>query len=184
MSVIARSDRKRDISDHVGRPMGWREVSSLPRLHELRTMHGDVMGTLRWDEELGSSAVAECSRGTWIFRRRGLVKSRVIVREQGSESDVAVLRTNWKGGGTLQGSGGQKYHWSNASLWASSWVFSTDAGELLFEISTQQARERRDAEVRVEPCAASLQDLDLLVLLSGYLHALVSDDFALALAVS
>ena len=182
MSIVARSACKRDILDHVGRSMSWREVSSLPRLHELRLMDGEVIGTLRWDEALGSFAVAECSKGTWMFRRRGLVKARVIVREQGSESDVAVLRTNWKGGGTLQVSGERRYHWSNVSLWASSWAFSTDSGELLLGISTKQALVRLHAEVSVEPGAASLQDLDLLVLLSGYLHTLIADDFAAVLA--
>ena len=161
--------------------MTWRQVDALERIYELRTFEEEVIGTLRWDRELRSSAVAECSKGAWRFQRYGLLRSRVVVRELDSESDVAVLRMNWKGGGALQISGGRRYHWSNASLWDSSWAFSTDSGDLLLGISTRLARARPHAELRVEPGAASLQDLDLLVLLSGYLQALITDDLAAVL---
>jgi hypothetical protein len=184
MSIAARTARKRVLRDHVGRPLSWRQAIALERLHELRTIEGEVVGTLRWEKELRSFAVAECSKGAWTFERRGVLQSRVVVRERGSEAELAALGMNWRGGGALQVSGGRRYHWSNTSLWNSSWAFSTDSGELLLRVSSKPALARPHAVVTVEPGAASLPDLDLLVLLSGYLLILVSDDLAAVLAAA
>src|SRR5262245_29215603 len=170
------------IRAHAG-PMSWQPTSSFKRVYELRA-GVEILGMLRWEKACGSLAVAECAHRAWTFKRGGFLSPRVTVRTPGSDLDSAVLSTQWRGGGTLRVLGGRSYRWSNTSLLRSSWAFSTDSDELLVSLRPRFSLMRHHAEVMIEPRAVSLEDLELLVLLAGYLLILISDDAAAALAAA
>lgn len=151
----------------------------MPRAFELRDGR-DVLATLRWLKVFGSIAVGETSVGSWSYKRAGFLHPRVHVREPGSERDVAVLRMSWSGGGTLESPEGRSYRWRNTKFWRSEWAFEGDAGKPLLAVRPVFSGLKYGAELKVDPEARRLRDLDLLVPLAWYLLVLFSDDAAAA----
>ena len=88
-----------------------------------------IAATLRFRGSFGSFATAASADGSWTFKRVGFWQTKVTVRANGAETDLAVFKNNtWSGGGTLELPAGRKYL-ANISFWATQYEFKTEAGQ-------------------------------------------------------
>src|SRR5262245_49240940 len=171
------------IRDHIDETLTWTQPRLLQRSYELRAGE-EVVGSLRWEKLFSSRAIAECSGEQWTIERAGFFHPRITARALGSGTDVAVLEKGWCGRGTLEVRGGGTYHWAKTSFWRPSWAFTSGSGELLLSFSTRCVLMGHQADVKVEPRGVSSTDLELLLLLGGYLLVLNSDEAAGAAAIA
>ena len=157
------------------RPLVWAQPSARERAHELRAGE-ELVGTLRW--ERGSLAVAEVAGGRWTFKRVGLWRPRVTVRDLGADTDRAVFGAGWTGNGTLELPGGQCVAWVAANLWHTHWDWRTTDRDPLVRFGSRQGLVRIEGQVEIEPPAATMPELPLLVALGWYLLVQLAQDTA------
>jgi hypothetical protein len=144
---------------------------------EYDLLAGDaVVATLRWEKAFGSLATAMTAEGSWTFKRAGFLSPRVTVRIAGAETDLASLKARWRGDGTLEFGDGRRYRWTHAGFWHTEWFFANESGEPLMRLRPKFALAGPAADVTIEPAAASIPDLPLLITLAWYLVVLMSQD--------
>lgn len=95
--------------------------------YELRA--GDMIAaTLRFRSSFGSFATAASADGSWTFKRVGFWQTKVTVRANEAEADLAAFKSNTGSGGeTLELPDGRKYP-ANTNFWATQCEFKTEAG--------------------------------------------------------
>jgi hypothetical protein len=166
----------RPISDVAGQELLWIQPAARKREHELRA-GDDVVATLRFQR--GSLADAEADGRHWTFKREGFWQPRVTVRVPGSDTDIAVFRPRWTGGGQLELPDGRIIGFTSANFWQSQWVWQ-DKDRPLLLFKGRHGIIKADGAVEIQPGAAALPDVPLLVLLGWYLILLHADDAAAA----
>jgi hypothetical protein len=159
----------------------WVQPSAFRNDYELRA--GDeVAASLRFRSAFGSFATGESADGCWTFKRVGFFQTRVTIRQCGEESDVATLKNNtWSGGGTLEFPNGRKLL-VTTSFWQTSLQFTTDSGSPLVQFNTG-GMIHLNATVDIDPAAADLTELPLIVLLGWYLVVMMHSDAAASAAI-
>ena len=169
----------RRISDVIDRPLIWAQPSARRRAYELRAGE-ELVATLRRGR--GSVAAAEVAEGRWTFERAGFWRPRVTARPAGSDTAWASFDAGWAGGGTLDVSGGRRFEWAAANLWHTHWSWREPGGGPLVRFRSRQGLVTIEGRVEVEPAAATLPELALLVPLGWYLLLLLAQDTAAAAA--
>ncbi len=164
----------RPISEIAGEELLWLQPAARKREHELRAGE-DLIATLRFQR--GSLADAEAEGHHWTFKRQGFWSPRVTVRVQGSDTDVAVFRPHWAGGGTLEFGDGRAVRLSSANFWQSQWV-GEEKDQPLILFKGRYGIVKAKGALEIQPGAASRPDASLLVLLGWYLILLHADDSA------
>jgi len=167
----------------------WSQPKALERTYELRD-DSRLFGTLSFLKPLGSLAEASLAAGDWTFKRVGFFRPRVTVRRRGQEEDVAVYQPKgWGAEGELQFAAGRSYQWTSANFWATRFNFVDGAGRTVvaFKPGAEDSKWsdffKFQALVEIDPSAARLEDLPLLVSLGWYLMILHHQDTASAGAV-
>jgi hypothetical protein len=149
----------------------------------------EQFATLEYLNLLGSLALATAEDGRWTFNRVGVLKTRVIVRAEGQDNELAVYTPRWTGTeGTLQMSNGAAFTWKVANFWATQFIWRNAAGRTL--INYRQGIEdshlgdffKSQARVEMMPEAHSMPELSLLVALGWYLMILHQQDISAAAA--
>jgi hypothetical protein len=158
-----------------GQPLAWSHPGVLTRGYDLLA-GDDVVATLRWEKIFGSLATAVTAEGSWTFKRGGFLSPRVTVRIAGAETDLASLKARWCGDGTLEFADGRRYRWTHAGFWRTEWFFASESGDPLMRLTPKFALLGHAADVKIEPAAASIPDLTLLLTLAWYLVVLMSQD--------
>lgn len=164
------------ISEVADRELLWIQPAARRREHELRA-GDDVVTTLRFQR--GSLADAEAEGHHWTFKRQGFWQPRVTVRVPGSDTDIAVFRPHWAGGGTLDFADGGSVRLSSANFWQSEWVWQEKEHPLIL-FKGRHGIVKAKGAVEIQPGAAGRPDTPLLVLLGWYLILLHADDSAAA----
>jgi hypothetical protein len=164
----------RPISETVGEELLWVQPAARKRDYELRASD-DVVATLRFQR--GSLADAEAEGHHWTFKRQGFWQPRVTVRVAGSDSDVAIFRPRWVGGGTLDFTDGRSVDLRSANFWQSEWVWQ-EKDQPLILFKGRHGLVKAKGAVEIQPAAAGRPDVALLVLLGWYLILLHADDAA------
>jgi hypothetical protein len=120
------------IKGQIGQELNWTQPHALRRYHELRSDRG-LYATLKWKRMFGSLAVAECSEGRYSFKRAGFLRPYVTVREENSESDLAIMKfrsgsvfmnTAFGLSGVLEFETGSRFTFNRLSFWKSRWAFA------------------------------------------------------------
>lgn len=164
----------------------WTQPKAMERLFELRSGER-VLASLEFQSSFGSLAVAACGEERWTFKRVGFFRPRVTIRREGEQKDLAVYRPKWTSSeGTLEFFGGQTYVFQTANFWATRYVLASADGQVL--VSYQSGLEenhlkdifKSQARVEIDPAAANLPELPLLVCAGWYLIILHKDDSAAA----
>jgi len=170
----------RPLVDVACQELLWVQPSARKKTHELRA--GDeVVATLAFQR--GSLADAVAADSHWTFKRQGFWHPRVTVREAGAETDLAVFRQSWVGGGTLEFPDGKHLRLSSANFWQSEWIWQeTDAALIRFK--GRRGIIKANGAVEIAPDAAHHPDLALLVLLGWYLILLYAEDSAASTAAA
>lgn len=164
------------IADVAGQELIWVQPAALRREHELRA--GDqVVGTLSFQR--GSLADAETDGHHWTFKRSGFWHPRVTAREAGADQDVGVFRPHWGGGGVLESPDGHEIRLTTANFWQSEWVWLAK-DHALINFRGRHGLIKANGTVQIEPMAATLPQMPMLVLLGWYLILLYADDAASA----
>jgi hypothetical protein len=160
-----RRKRMRHIGEVRDQELAWTQTGYCHGEYELQA--GDeVVATLHWRG--GSLAIAETADGCWSFELPGFRRSRVSIRTAGSGTEIAVFRSSWTGGGTLELAGGRLFHWSATNLWRSRWVWLKADGTALVSLRSRQ-RLKLSGLVERSQAAAALPEFGLLVTLGWYL---------------
>jgi len=166
----------RPISEISGQELLWIQPAARKRDHELRA-GDDVVATLHFQR--GSLADAEAAGGHWTFKRQGFWQPRVTVRTAGSDADLAVFHPRWVGGGTLEFADGRAVRLSSANFWQSEWLWHENETPLI-RFKGRHGFIKASGAVEIQPDAAALPDLAMLVLLGWYLILLYAEDSAAA----
>jgi hypothetical protein len=154
--------------------LAWRRPGLFRRALELEAGSERLAG-LRWEKWFSFEAIAEAADGRWIIgRRRGAALAReYVVRDAASDSEVASFTRTWRGTGTVRFASGASYRWGREGFWRAryAWMVADDRPLIAFRgvLGFQ-----RSYEMEVDPAARSLAELPVLVLLGGYVMAMIS----------
>jgi hypothetical protein len=164
------------IGQYVGETLQWCQPRLFASEYELRC--GDVVvATLDFRSAFGTHATAESADGRWTFKRVGFWRTRVTVRNEGGDDDVAVFENEtWSGGGTLRFANGTSYQ-ASTNFWTTRWEFQT-AGEVPLVRFHTHGLARVEADVELQADAAHLAALPLMVMLGWYLVVMLHRDSA------
>jgi hypothetical protein len=171
----------RTIAEVAGQELVWVQPSRMQQAFELHAA-GELVATLRF--ERGSLAAAETAGDRWTFKREGFWRPQVTVRLPSSDTNLAVFKPSWTGGGTLELSSGQVFRFGAANFWHSQWDWQDTESESLLQFKSHAGILKMEGQVEVEPGAHGLTELPLLVALGWYLLILFARDAAAASAGS
>jgi hypothetical protein len=173
----------------------WVQPKTFKNRYELRGRER-VFATLEFPRTFGSLAIATTTSGVWTFKRVGFFNTRITVRSEGQEQDLAVYHPRWTGTqGKLELAGGTKYIWKVANFWATQFVWETEAGQVLItyrpgvEASnmTDWFKTQARVEFATETAGGDFRasgEFALLVALGWYLMVLKQEDDAAATAAA
>lgn len=167
---------RRPLLEFVNRDLEWSQPNALKREYELRA--GDeIAATLRFRSAFGSLAVAACADGSWSFKRVGFLHPRVTVREEGSETDLAVFKNKtWSRGGTLEFPDGRHVK-AATNFWQTRFTLETEHEHVLIEYKTRGVV-RLAGGMTVSREGAAMKELPFLVTLGWYLVVMLHEESA------
>jgi hypothetical protein len=170
------------IADVARARLQWVQPHALSRRFELR--HGDdIVARLDFRSAFGSMASGESADGLWTFKRVGFWRTRVTVRADGSDDNVAVFEpATWSGGGTLHLPGGDTLR-ATTSFWRTTLEFQATDDVPLVRYDTH-GLVRLAADVTVLPEGARMPALPWVVMLGWYLIVLMHEDSSAAAVVA
>jgi hypothetical protein len=143
----------------------------------------EVLAIMRWQSSWRSDATAETAEGSWSFQRRGFSRQVIIESSQGGAA-LPTLTRGWTGSATLSFPDGHGYLWKRTGFWGSRRAWTTAEGVPLLSIKTRSGFLKMGAEVEIQPFAAALPELALLMTLGWYLAVLEMRDASAAAASS
>ncbi len=168
------------LRDVIGRELEWVKPKWTKLQFELRAGE-TVVATLAWAH--GSSAVGEWAEGQYRFSRAGWFRPRILVRgaapdaTDASEEPIATFAYRV---GTLTFPDGRTFLWKKPKKLTTERIWVDSAATALVRV--RPARWHAAAAVTIQPEAAGLPELPLLVLLGQYLIVLAAQDAAAASA--
>lgn len=165
----------------ISNGLKWVQPSAFTTQFELRT-DLELVGTLAFRTAFGSLATAESADGCWTFKRVGFLQTRVTIRSCGDDRDLATFKNQtWSGGGTLELATGEKLL-AETNDWRTSLQFTAKSGEVLVRFNTGGVF-HLSATVVVNPQAAGMNELPLIVMLGWYLIVMMRSDQAASAAI-
>jgi YD repeat-containing protein len=145
------------------------------RLSSRLVADGQTTATLTWAKSWGSLATGESADGEWTFKRLGFLRPRVVVREAGSDSDLAVLSISWVGEGAVVFSDGEAFQFKRSGFWHPEWSMSDSRGARLLSLKPDMGRKKKKADVEVGDSDVLSKRISLLAILGWYVIILISD---------
>jgi hypothetical protein len=153
------------IRESVGQNLTWIQPARTQQAFELHA--GDVVvATLRFGR--ASPAIGEGDGHRWTFTREGFWHPRVRVRLPGSDDNVATFQASWSGGGSLQLSD-RVQRFRAANFWHSQWDWQDGDKHSLVRFKSHRGLLKMEGQVEIEPGAAGVPELPLIVVLGWYL---------------
>ncbi len=162
----------------IGRELRWQPRSAFSRTYDLvdpQSEGADAYATLVWRRGLFLSGLAEARSGdgAWRFRRRGLVRDRVLVTAGEDEAVVGTLERHWRRS-VLRLESGREYVWRRESLWSRARHFEDANGTPVLRLRAALWPPAGAARVELEASAAEAAERALLACLGWYLSVLDS----------
>lgn len=145
---------------------------------EYRLVDGDdVYARMTFRSVFGSFATTETADGTFTFKRTGFWQTRVTVRREGSDANLAVFEHNtWSGGGTLTLAGGRAVQ-ITTNFWQSRIDAQWADGGQLYRYNTEGFM-RLGATLELFPAGVALPELPWLLAFGWYLVVMIQHDSA------
>jgi hypothetical protein len=146
---------------------------------------GDIVATLSWPKGFGSPAHAETAEGRVSVERSGLLRPRVVVREEAAPASsdtepasqrapLVSLEVDLGGRGVARTRTEKTLNWTPLNLWRTTWAFE-ESGKMLVTFEADSAV-KFGHKVRVN---ADVPDLGTLVLLGSAVGVFLSEDSAI-----
>jgi hypothetical protein len=152
----------------------WRQPA-LARKYELSGPSG-AYARLEFQKLAGSLALGTTARGSWTFKRQGMLKSQINIRFADSEQPLATYEPNFTGQkGALKYKGGQYVEFQATNFFNTEWQWLTPEGVGLIGFR-QKGAGKPSAQVFLGEDALERVDLDLLLLLGFYVLLLLRED--------
>lgn len=171
------------MSDWVGQTLRWVQPRALKQEFELRVQEIPI-ATLRFRGAFSSFATAESAEGCWTFQQVGFWRRRILIRECGAETDLAVFHHyTWREGGILELPDGRRCT-ARANFWFTKLELTDEAGSPLLTFRKIGGFLRLSAEMEISPEATLLPELPWLTLFGWYLIVLKYRERAAAAAAS
>jgi hypothetical protein len=164
-----------------GTELTWQKRKA-GKTYELRDADA-LYGTLERRSVFGSLATAETAEGRFTFKRVGFLRSRVTVRTEGSEENLAVLEPGFGGEGPLVFADGRRLQWSQESFWRQIWAMKDGTGRTLFTIHSAGFTGGRGV-VELAAGEHRTRDLALVTALAWYVVMLMAQDGGGAMAAA
>lgn len=165
------------LAEWSGQPLKWVQPRTMDMEYELRS-GDDIAATLNFRSSWGSHATATSGDGVWTFKRVGFWQTRVTVRAENTDTDLAVFHNaTWSGGGTLELADGRKYP-ANTNFWSTRYEFKTEAGEPLVGFVKIGGLLHTSADVEIHPAALQIPEMPWMVMLGWYLTVMMITDSA------
>ncbi len=158
----------------TGMKLCWVQPKAYERWYELRSGR-QLFASLSGQAGCGAMALAQSAQSAWTLKQVGFHNRHVMVREVGTEANMAVYRPRWLGDGSVQFPDGRLYRWRSSGFTTGDWCFYDGSGNPLLsfrcrvELASLSAWSREQALVEVCPAGEGLAELPLLMLLGGYL---------------
>ncbi len=146
----------------------------------------DVVATMSWAKGFGSPAIAETAEGRVAVERSGLLRPRVVVREDtpttasddgqpvSQRAPLVSLEVDLGGRGVARTRTEKTLNWTPLNLWRTTWAFE-ESGKMLVTFEADSAV-KFGHKVRVN---ADVPDLGTLVLLGSAVGVFLSEDSAI-----
>lgn len=165
------------IREFAGKPLLWVQPRAMKQQFELRC--GDeVLAVMRWASSWRSSATAETAEGSWSFKRHGF-RQQVVIESTWGDSMPPTLQRRWTGSATLTFPDGRlRYLWKRSGFWSIKRAWTTMDGMPLLSFKMRPGFLKTGGEVEIQPIAADLPELALLVTLGWYLVIMETRDAA------
>ena len=161
--------------------LAWRQPSALERRFELNYNFGNL-GWLAFTSAWRETAEAEIGMQGWKFDRVGFFRRKVLIWHKGEQEPFATYQPHtWRPGGWLELPSGSSYE-LNSNFWSSRFELRT-ADERVLLTFHKSGVFRTSVEIEVDPAAARLPELPLLVAFGMYAILLHQHDAAAAGAV-
>ncbi len=130
---------------------------------------------LRWEKWYSFQADASSADGRWIIgrRRAASLRGAHVVSDATSGAEVAAFKFNWRGPGVVRFTSGLEYRWEREGFWRPRYFWTTTERSPLITFRSLMGF-GRSYEMIVDPAARSLAELPVLVLLGGYVMAMMS----------
>jgi hypothetical protein len=153
------------IRESVVQDLAWIQPVRTQQAFELHA--GDtVVATLRLEH--ASLAIGEGDGHRWTFQREGFWHPRVAVRLPDSDDNAATFQASWSGGGSLE-LRDRVLRFGPANFWHSQWDWQDGEKQSLVHFKSQHGFLKMEGQVEIEPSAAALPELPLIVVLGWYL---------------
>jgi hypothetical protein len=171
------------LSDLTGQELKWTQPHALKMEFDL--LCGDIPAAwLRFRSSFGTFATGSSADGSWTFKRVGFWQTRVTIRAEGSEAELAAFRNNtWKGGGTLELADGRKFP-ADTNFWSTQFNFRTEAGEALITYTKIGGFLHTGARMEILPPAVHVPETPWMALLGWYLTVMQMMDSAAVVAAT
>jgi len=136
----------------------------------------EPLASLRWDRWYSWDATAESADGRWHVKRQRSIwtMTGVAVKEAATGTEVATFQRRWQGTGEVRFATGAQYGWRFEGFWRRIYSWADASGTRLVTIRSVIGFGGHRYEMSVDPAARSLAELPVLVLLGGYVMALLS----------
>jgi hypothetical protein len=155
--------------------LAWRRPGVFSRTLVLEA-GSERLASLRWEKWFSFEAVAESADGRWIIgrRRAASVLGDHVVRDLASGTEVAAFKRSWRGTGVARFASGPEYAWGREGFWHPRYSWAAADGRPLLTFRTELGFGRGGYTMDVDPSARPLAELPVLVLLGGYVMAMIS----------
>ena len=99
---------------------------------------GEIVGSLQPTSCWSTEFKAECSDGSWRFRRTGFFRTATEILDAMSNTRVALLTPDWRGGGTVVFSDGQTFRLRSTGFWRQVWTVASQTGEPIMRVRSRE----------------------------------------------
>lgn len=162
------------LTDAATPKWSWRQVKAERRTFSLRAGERLIAG-LRFEKSSGAFATADTAGARFTFERRGVFRTRILVRAAASEDVLATFTPEWSGNGHLEFADGRRLRWQTRT--AMSFTFEwRDADDRPLLAHEPLPGSRLEAEITPTPLGLDSPDLPLLVTLAHHLGVLAIDE--------
>lgn len=140
--------------------------------------------SLQWEAASGAVALARTAGGMVTIERGAFSSPKVTLRDAATSRQLGVFEAGWLEGGRLRLCSGREWRWHMDARSMSRWSFRDSGGRPVLQLFVQSMGLTPSGSIAIEPDAAELPELALLVVLGWYLVVQTIDDSALLVAAS
>ena len=162
------------LSTGIGLQLHWIQPSMLERHFELYSENcllGDLRIEPNWTA-IGTMTIPSLATERWTFKSKGILKTRMTIRDAGTNDVLAVYLPRFWGGGRVEFVKGSIFDWKSNSFWGIGRGFYNERKEPLFVLKPNQLDLFKiQSVVNIEAQYRDLEELPILLMLACYLSA-------------